>query len=152
MHGIIVSDTSCLILLDKIGKLDILQLLFKKVTITSIIAKEFGNKLPDFIDIEDPKESDFQRIFESILDPGEASAFALAFEKNDCLLILDDLKARREAKQLKFNFTGTIGVLIAAAEKGYIHDVPTLIEAIKNSNFRISEEYLNEIRKAISTK
>ena len=147
MHVIIVSNTSCLILLDKIGRFDILKSLFKKITVTSIIAKEFAKKLPDFIEIEDPKEPNSQRIFEAILDPGEASAFALAFEKDDCLLILDDLKARREAKQLKFNFTGTIGILIVAAEKGYIQDIPTLIEAIRNSDFRIAEKYLNEIRK-----
>jgi predicted nucleic acid-binding protein len=147
MPGIIVSDTSCLILLDKLGRIDLLQSLFNKITVTSIIADEFGKELPDFIEVHDPQEKNYQRIFESFLDPGEASAFALAIEIDDCLLIIDDLKARREAKQLKLNFTGTIGILILAVEKGYIKDVSVLIDKIKETNFRISEKYINEIKR-----
>jgi len=147
MPGIIVSDTSCLILLDKLGRIDLLKFLFNKVTITSIIADEFGKELPDFIEIRNPQEKNYQRILESFLDSGEASAFALAIENNDCLLIIDDLKARREAKQLKLNFTGTIGILILAIEKGYIENVSVLIDEIKGTNFRISEKYTNEIKR-----
>ena len=147
MPGIIVSDTSCLILLDKLGRIDLLQSLFNKITITDIIANEFGKELPDFIEIRNPQEKNYQRILETFLDPGEASAFALAIEINDSLLIIDDLKARREAKQLKLNFTGTIGILILAIEKGYIENVSVLIDDIKATNFRISEKYVDEIIK-----
>ena len=147
MPGIIVCDTSCLILLDKLGRIDLLRPLFKKITITDIIADEFGKELPDFIEIQNPQEKNYQRILETFLDPGEASAFALAIEINDCLLIIDDLKARREAKQLKLNFTGTIGILILAIEKGYIENVSVLIDEIKATNFRISEKYVDEIIK-----
>jgi predicted nucleic acid-binding protein len=145
MPGIIVSDTSCLILLDKLGRIDLLKSLFSKITITDIIAKEFGKVLPDFVEIRNPQEKNYQRIFETFLDSGEASAFALAIEINDCLLIIDDFKARREAKQLKLNFTGTIGILIVAIEKGYIENVSVLIDDIKRTNFRISEKYVDEI-------
>jgi predicted nucleic acid-binding protein len=62
------------------------------------------------------------------------------------LLIIDDLKARKEAKQLKLNFTGTIGVLIVAIEKGYVEDVSQLIKEIKQTNFRISEKFRNVIK------
>lgn len=147
MPGIIVSDTSCLILLDKIGRIGLLQSLFKKITITDIVAKEFGKELPDFFTKENPKEKNYQRILESFLDPGEASAFALAIENSDSLIIIDDLKARREAKQLKLNYTGTIGVLIVAIEKGYIVNVQELINDIRKTNFRITEKYLVEITK-----
>ncbi len=47
MQKIIVSDTSCLILLKKINRLYLLQKLFSQITITKIIADEFGNELPD---------------------------------------------------------------------------------------------------------
>jgi len=150
MPGIIVSDTSCLILLDKLGRIDLLKSLFNKVTITGIIADEFGKELPDFIEIRNPQEKNYQRILESFLDSGEASAFALAIENNDCLLIIDDLKARREAKQLKLNFTGTIGILILAIEKGYIENVSVLIDEIKGTNFRISEKYIDEIKRSFN--
>lgn len=42
MHEIIVSDTSCLILLDKLGRLDLLRNLYGNITITQVIANEFG--------------------------------------------------------------------------------------------------------------
>ncbi len=150
MPGIIVSDTSCLILLDKLGRINLLKSLFKEITITGIIAEEFGKELPDFIKIENPKEKNYLRILNTFLDAGEASAFALAIEKNDCLLILDDLKARKEAKLLKLNFTGSIGILIVAIEKGYIEDVPVFLEELKQTNFRISEKYLSEISRRFS--
>lgn len=146
MQEIIVSDTSCLILLDKIGRLNLLKSLFGKITITDIIAKEFGQLLPNFIEIENPKNKNYQKILESFLDQGEASAIALALEKNDCLLIIDELKARREAKQLKINFTGTVGLLIVAKEKKLIQSVTKVLDEINQTDFRISKKLINEVK------
>jgi predicted nucleic acid-binding protein len=55
MQKTIISDTSCLILLDNIGEPRILHLLFEEIIITSTIAKEFGEKLPKWVKIIDPK-------------------------------------------------------------------------------------------------
>jgi predicted nucleic acid-binding protein len=52
MQQIIVSDTSCLILLKKINRLDLLYELFGQITITEIIADEFGSELTEYIRIE----------------------------------------------------------------------------------------------------
>ena len=147
MPGIIVSDTSCLILLDKIGRIELLKLLFGKITITGIIADEFGKTIPGFIETENPKDKTYQKILESFLDPGEASAIALALEKQECLLILDDAKGRCEARQLNLKFTGTLGILIVAKEKGLIDSISTVIDEIKKTDFRISEELLDEAKK-----
>lgn len=147
MHKVIVSDTSCLILLYKINRLDLLKDLFGNVTITQIVADEFGIQLPDFITIENPKELNYQKILETILDPGESSSIALALDKDDCLLILDDLKARKEAKQLKMDFTGTLGLFVVAKEKRLIDSVSVVIDEIKKTNFRIAEKYLETIRR-----
>lgn len=54
MQKIIIADSSCLILLDKIEELELLQKLFGEVTITSIIADEFGDSLPKWIAIKNP--------------------------------------------------------------------------------------------------
>ena len=100
MPGIIVADTSCLILLDKLGRIGLLKSLFGKITITKIVADEFGKVLPEFVEIENPENKNYQKILESFLDPGEASAIALALEKEECLLIIDEFKGRREALSL----------------------------------------------------
>jgi predicted nucleic acid-binding protein len=133
--------------LHKLGRLDILESLFKQVTITQIIAIEFGELLPNFIKIENPKDHNYQLILEILLDPGEASAIALSIEKNDCLLIIDDLKARKEANKLNIKYTGTIGLLLVAKEKGIIQSVSGVIEKIRKTDFRISEKYFEEIKK-----
>ncbi|MGL5195709.1 MAG: hypothetical protein ACRC8Y_19165 [Chroococcales cyanobacterium] len=48
---------------------------------------------------------------ETQVDRGEASAMALAKEKTDSLIILDDLKGRKIAQELGLFFTGTLGVI-----------------------------------------
>jgi predicted nucleic acid-binding protein len=121
--------------------------LFGKITITKIIADEFGKTIPEFIEIENPKDKNYQKILESFLDPGEASAIALALEKENCLLIIDDFKGRREAKQLKINYTGTIGILIVAKEKGLIKSVTEILDDIRKTDFRISDKLINEVKK-----
>lgn len=147
MRKIIVSDTSCLILFHKIGRLQLLKQLFHKVTITSIVAKEFGITLPDFIEIENPKNEQYQKILRTHLDSGEASALALAIEKSNTLLIIDESKARKQAKALKINFTGTIGILIAAKEKGIINTVTEVLDEIEKTDFRISNHLIEEAKR-----
>ncbi|MCF8357428.1 MAG: DUF3368 domain-containing protein [Prolixibacteraceae bacterium] len=147
MPRIIVSDTSCLILLDKLGKVKILQSLFGTVTITEIVAKEFGKAIPEFVIIENPKNKNYQKILESFLDSAEASAIALAIEKEECLLIIDEFKGRCEARNLGLDYTGTIGIFIIAKRKGLINSLTEILEAIQKTDFRISEELIREAKK-----
>lgn len=146
MPGIIISDTSCLILFEKLGRLELLESVFGNVIITQVVANEFEKAIPKFIQIENPKNENYQRILESFLDPGEASAIALALEKENPLLIIDDYKARREAKQLRLKYTGTVGILLIAEEKGVINSVTEILDEIIKTDFRISDDLLKEIK------
>ena len=128
MRKVIISDTSCLILLDKIGELELLQTLFGRITITKEIADEFNEELPDWFSIQAPKNRMYQVILEASLDKGEASAIALAVEEEDCLLIIDDSKGRKYAEKLHINITGTLGILINAKLSGHVASVKPLIE------------------------
>ena len=120
MHRTIISDTSCLILLDKIGELSILNKLFGNITTTSEVAEEFGQPLPPWFEIKEPSDKNYQAIIEASVDKGEASAIALAIELDDCLLIIDDLKGRKFAHQLGLTIIGTIGVILDAKLAGII--------------------------------
>ena len=146
MQTLIISDTACLILLDNIGKIDILKTLFGQISVTTIIAEEFKNVLPDWIIIENPKNIDNFNELAEIIDPGEASAIALSQEIYNSLLILDDLKARKLADKLGLKITGTIGILLLAKEKGILLSVEEVIIDLKNTNFRISEELIEKLR------
>ena len=78
---------------------------------------------------------------------GEASAIALAMEKETALLILDDWKARKLALKLNLNYTGTLGVFLKAKELGLISKITLLIEKIQKTNFRFSEKVKMDILK-----
>jgi len=147
MQQVIVADTSCLILLDKLELLEILKTLFGSILITSEVAKEFGKLLPAFVKIENPSNPVYQKLLEVRLDLGEASALALALEHHNCLLIIDDNKGRKEAKQLGIAITGTVGVLINAKQKGFISSIVPFLEAIKKTDFRISQKILDQARR-----
>jgi predicted nucleic acid-binding protein len=140
MREAIVSDTSCLILLEKIGELDLLEVLFRKIVITPDIAEEYRSDLPPWILIMSPENAQYQKILEGILDRGEASAIALAVEQPDCLLIIDDAKARKYAQHLSLKVTGTLGVIILAKQKGIIASVKPILKKVRETDFRITEE------------
>lgn len=66
MHKAIISDTSCLILLDKIGELEILNKLFGQIFTTPEVANEFVLPLPSWIEIKQPLEISYQSIINKI--------------------------------------------------------------------------------------
>ena len=147
MHKIVISDTSCLIILHKIGELDILRKVYESVTTTPEVAVEFGYELPDWIHIENVKDKKYQESLETQIDWGEASAIALAKEMEDPLLLLDDLKARKLATKLNLKLTGTLGVIHKAKQIGVLKNVKPLIEKLQATNFRISENIIVELLK-----
>lgn len=140
MQKVILSDTSCIILLDKIGELHLLHTLFGQITVTKEIAEEFKNELPDWFKIEQPANKTYQKILEASLDKGEASAIAYAIEQEDCLLIIDDYKGRKYAEQLGLKITGTLGVIIDAKLKGVITSTRPFLDKIKQTDFRLTDE------------
>ena len=140
MLKVIISDTSCLILLDKIGELDLLRKLFGQITITPEISAEFKKTLPDWFLIEEPVNKTYQKILEASIDKGEASAIAFALEKANCLLIIDDAKGRKYAEQLGIKMTGTLGVIIDAKLSGHLPSIKPVLEKIKKTDFRISPD------------
>jgi predicted nucleic acid-binding protein len=137
---LIISDTSCFITLSKIEKMDILLLLYKQIVTTPEISQEFGESLPDWVEIIPVSDKAKQELLEMQVDKGEASAIALALENENSVLIIDDNKARKLAQNLKLDFTGTIGVIIAAKQKGIISSIKPILEKIKDTNFRISAD------------
>ena len=140
MPGVIIPDTSCIIVLNQIGELDILRMLFGEVLITPLIAEEYGRELPDWIKVVNPANGDFQYLLNAMVDLGEASALALAFEHKNSLLILDDVKARRVALKLGLKFTGTLGILVEAKLSGHIPLLRPIVDKIRATNFRLTAE------------
>jgi predicted nucleic acid-binding protein len=87
LSDIVISDTSCLIALDRIGYLDILSEIFSVIYVTPKIVEEFGKTLPGWITVKDISDQEQLHALENILDAGEASAITLALEINAVLII-----------------------------------------------------------------
>jgi predicted nucleic acid-binding protein len=134
---LIIADTSCLIALSNAGHLEILKYLCRTVYITPEIAAEFGEPLPSWIQVVQVKDTATLQTIHNTLDLGESSAIALALETINPLLILDDGKARRFARNLGIEMTGTVGLLLTAYEGGYLHDIHGVIDRLRNLNFRL---------------
>ena len=140
MPKIIISDTSCFIILNNIGEIELLHKVYGEIITTIDIAIEYGEVLPDWVEIKAVKDNHKQQLLELQIDKGESSAIALALEIPDSTVILDDYKARKIASRLGINYTGTIGVIIKAKLKGIIPSIKPILEKIKQTNFPISIE------------
>lgn len=145
MPNVVISDTSTLILFHRINEFELLQKVYNNLITTPEIAKEFNEKLPDWIQIQAVADKKYQEFLETQVDLGEASAIALAKEMDDVLLLLDDLKARKLASKLNLKFTGTLGVINKAKQLGIIDKIKPLIDRLLETDFRISEKIINEI-------
>ena len=141
----VITDTSCLIVLAKMNALELLHLLYRRVIITKEINEEYGDLLPEWIEILSVTNKKYQQLLELILDRGEASAIALAMEMENVLLIIDDLKARKETKRLGLPMTGTLGVLYASKQKGFITALKPYMEMLQTYDFRIAPHIVNEL-------
>lgn len=146
MAQIIIADTSCLISLHNLRILHILEELFSEVYITSEIKSEFGEPLPNWIKLKNPKNSTQLTLLYKHLDRGEATAIALALQELNATIIIDELKGRNIATKLGIRTTGTLGALLLANEKGLIYELIKVIDKLMDNGFRISKKLYNEIK------
>ncbi|MCW3106400.1 MAG: hypothetical protein JWQ09_906 [Segetibacter sp.] len=147
MRPVIISDTSCLILLDKIGEIEILHHLFREIITTQVVVNEFGKALPDWIIILNPGSNINYTALQASLGPGEASAIALALDYDDPILLIDEVKGRKIAMRFGLHVTGTFGVIAQAKIEGIIPSVKPLLEKIKQTNFYISLQLVEALLK-----
>ena len=140
MPEVVIADASCLIVLTKIGELEVLQRLYGAVLTTPIVAAEFGKPLPEWLRLESARDAQRQRELDTRLDAGESSAIALALEKPGSLIILDDYKARQVADRLGVRLTGTLGMLIRAKKAGIVPALKPVLTRIQATDFRLSPE------------
>ncbi|MBC8042750.1 MAG: DUF3368 domain-containing protein [Rhizobacter sp.] len=139
MREAVIVDASCLIVLDKIGELELVNCCYEKVFTTPEVALEFGGTLPVWIEIKPLTNHTLKHALGSFVGEGEASAIGLAVEMEKAILILDDLKARKTALAMKLHLTGTLGVVVKAKREKCIESVKPILQKLKHTDFRLSE-------------
>jgi uncharacterized protein len=145
IQSVIISDASCLIALQRIGKLEILPSVFERVLAPPAVIAEFG-KSHSFLEVVSPSESKFLKSIRTELGAGESEAIILALELGFAV-ILDDKKARNMANTLGAKTIGTIGVLIQAKKLGIIATLKPVLDAFDAAHFYVSQSVR---RKALS--
>lgn len=155
---IVVSDSTVLIGLAKIEKLDLLRKIFSKVYIPEEVFKELtetGRAKPGaevvkeahWIKVEAVKDKTQVNLLMSYLDKGEAEVLVLAKEIKADLILLDEEKARKSAVIAGFEIMGLLGLLIVAKNLGLVEDIRSFIEELRRKKFRIGDKIIVETLK-----
>ena len=142
---VIVCDSTCLIGLERIQRLNLLPELFGEVFVPPAVAAEFGGAFP-WLKVRAPADADYVAALKLQLDAGEAEAIALAKELNG-LVILDDLPARRVAKMQNQTFVGLVRILLQAKAAGKMTAIRPAIESLRTVGFFMSDALASEVLK-----
>lgn len=140
----VISDTSCLIFLNKINKLYLLPALFGEVWLTTAVAAEYRLPLPPWAIVQAISSLPTPLQVPERFGPGERSAIGLALVHTDCLLILDDEQPKLLAKALGITCIGTLGILKLAKEAGLINQVRPVIELLRTTGGMWLSDYVAE--------
>jgi uncharacterized protein len=141
--GRAVTNSTCLIGLERIERLDILSQVFDIVFAPPAVAKEVRTSL-DWLTVTAVANPSVVIALRTQMDEGEAEAIALALELENVLLILDDKKSRRVAQQMGMKVIGTVGMLLRAKRQGVIAEVKPLLLSLTEADFRISQGIIQE--------
>jgi predicted nucleic acid-binding protein len=76
----------------------------------------------------------------ALLDPGEREAIQLAQEHHAALLLIDERRGRQEAHRRGLATTGTLGVLLAAHQRGLFNAEVVHRQLVTTTNFRSTPE------------
>jgi len=142
MTDLIIADSTCLIGLERIDKIDLLPQMYSQVIIPPQVQKEFGLSFAWLI-VKNPQNIGMVNSLKLMVDDGESEAIALAYELG-YRLVVDDKQARNIAKRLDIEIIGTVGILVKAKQLGLIDQLLTILEALENKGFYLSQSLKTE--------
>ncbi|AHF79703.1 DUF3368 domain-containing protein [Thermococcus paralvinellae] len=152
----VVSNSTPLIHLAKIDRLDLLKEFFGEIFIPEAVYRECilegkGSEDSELIEkaewikVVRIKDETLKKSLMLELDEGESEAIVLALEMNSELLLIDDYDGREIARALGLKVTGTIGVLLKAKFQGKITSLKEELEKLKKTGFWLSDELYKKI-------
>lgn len=162
---IVVSDTTPLISLMKIGRLDLINQLFGEVQIPNAVYEELVSNIrfPDesrqireclFIKRVDVADVQSVRLLRRStgLDAGESEAIVLSDSIDASLLLMDEAKGRQVAMQMGIQLMGTLGMLLVAYKEKLLskEEILQCIEILKTTGRYISEKLYKQLLKKMA--
>ena len=142
----VISNSSPLICLERIGHLHLLQQLFGTIIVPPAVVREVALRttLPTWVEVRVLVQSVGPQVLSASLGAGESEAISLAIETGTRLLILDDRPARRLAQALQLPVLGTLGTLVAA-KRQHLIEVRPCLDLLLQHDFRIARRLYEQI-------
>jgi len=146
----IIGDSSALIALSVVDKLELLEQLYTNLYVPQAVFDEVTQ-------VGRPQSDKLRRFLQSRvkvvelnltklgLGLGELEAITLYKELGAEVLLIDDNRAKKYAILNNVKVIGSLGVLIKAKEESYIEQVKPLVEAIMKSEVYISDKLMLKV-------
>ncbi len=150
----IIADSSPLIFLAVIDKLELIKILFDDVLIPEAVYKEITQynklnyKVLDNYFLRKVKKINnlaAAEFLKSDIDDGESEVIVLASELGVDHVLMDDSKGRRRAELYGLKVKGTLSVLIQAKRNGVIESVKEQMDSLISHGFRIDHALYSRV-------
>jgi len=146
----IVSDSTTLIILFDLKRLELLSNVFEHIIIPQAVYDEITVKtyikLTSFISVRKVTHTELFNTLTSLLDRGESEAIALALELKKPL-IMDEKKGRKIALHQGIKIIGLLGVVYLNIKKGYLTqgEAKDFLDDALEHGYRISQKLIDEM-------
>ena len=144
----VISNSSPLIALTQIGRLDLLRRLYPCVSIPPAVAREVEPtvaKLPDWVVVRELTHPLQPSTVSGSIGPGEREVISLGLELGAALLILDEQPARRLATSLGLRVIGTVGLLMAGKERGFLAKIRPELDRLLAVRFFMDQDLYDRV-------
>ena len=138
-----ITNSSPLLYLHRIDKLDWLPGLFSSIWTPSAVAAELAEGRVRGYDVPDPVQHAWLHIVDPLhvpsewlsldLGPGERAVLALALENPDRIAVLDDRFGREVAQTAGLPVWGTLRILLEAKQQGMTPHIRPLVDRLADT-------------------
>ena len=154
MQGKVICNTGPLIALSIIDRIDILRHLFEVIAIPEAVHRELmdgGVKnagLSNYHKVQwievMPLSLHTDPLLIKTLDAGEAAVIELARELNADLVLIDERKARKIARNIyDLRVIGSAGILVKAKKYGLLDNISSLLQIMRDSGYWIGDSIVD---------
>lgn len=143
----LVSNSSPLIALARIRKLELLPRAYFEIVVPSAVHDEVTAGLvrpgareiseAPWLRVAEVKDTKAVERLRYWLDPGESEAIVLA-QSRELPLAIDERRGRNIAASLGVTTTGTVGILLALKKLGLVEEITPLLDELIRQGIRLS--------------
>jgi predicted nucleic acid-binding protein len=144
----VISNSSPLIALTQIGRLDLVRRLYTRISIPPAVAREAEPtvaELPDWIVVQNLAYPLQPITVSGSVGPGEREVISLGLELGAALLIVDEQPARRLATSLGLRVIGTVGLLMAGKERGVLAKIRPELDRLLAVRFFMDQDLYERV-------